>query len=212
MTRHLRCPRPAIGLIALLAFWLGAASNAHAHKVTVVAWVEGETGHTESKFSGGRRARQATIEVYDDQDQRLLTGQTDDNGQFSFKIPQASALRIVLRAGMGHQNEWRLDQTEIRHGLALSDDATRPAATAAPPPAPPPAAEPTGFTPEPTNTLSPEALERIVAQTLDRKLQPIMSTLAEIRQPGPSLQDILGGIGYILGLVGLGAYLHRRRR
>ena len=86
-----------------MAILLGTAPSAYAHKVTVFAWVEGDTVHTESKFSGGRRARQATIEVYDDQDKRLLTGQTDDNGQFSFKIPEDSALRIVLHAGMGHQ-------------------------------------------------------------------------------------------------------------
>ena len=39
--------------------------QAFAHKVTIFAWVEGDTVHTESKFSGGRVAKQAPIEVYD---------------------------------------------------------------------------------------------------------------------------------------------------
>jgi nickel transport protein len=201
-------------LTALMLVLLCPPRAALAHKVNVFAWVEGDTVHTESKFSGGRQARQATIEVYDDQDNRLLTGRTDDTGKFSFKIPKATALRIVLIAGMGHQNEWRLDEAEVRRGLELGGDATPSAPADAPPPAPltavaesTPAAAKT-----PPSGISAEAVQQIVEKTLDRKLQPIVSMLVESRQSGPALQDILGGIGYIIGLVGLGAYLKSRRR
>jgi nickel transport protein len=36
--------------------------------------------------------------------------------------------------------------------------------------------------------------------------------LAETRQSGPGFRDIVGGIGYILGLVGIAAYVHSRRK
>jgi nickel transport protein len=39
-----------------------------------------------------------------------------------------------------------------------------------------------------------------------------MKSLADMRQRGPSLTDILGGIGYIIGLVGVAAYVSSKRR
>ena len=199
-------------LTALTLTVLCPARTALAHKVTIFAWVEGDTVHSESKFSGGRAARQAAIEVYDDLDNRLLTGRTGDDGKFSFKIPKASALRIVLLAGAGHRNEWRLEEAEVRRGLELGREATPIAAADAPLPAPVPAESTTCATKTPPAGLSAEAVEQIIEKTIDRKLQPIVSMLAQTRQSGPSLQDILGAIGYIMGLVGLGAYLKSRRR
>ena len=204
---------PILAGVALIV--LAAAPVARAHKVTVFAWVDGDTVHTQSKFSGGRRAQQATIEVYDAGDNRLLAGKTDDNGEFSFKIPKASALKVVLIAGMGHQNAWQLSEAEIRRGLTVAGSApAAPPAPAAGAPAPAVAILPAAPQPDAASAghpgLSAEAVQRIVEQTLDRKLQPIVSLLAETRQEGPSLQDVLGGLGYILGLVGLGAFIHAR--
>ena len=202
----------AVILTALMLVLLCPPQAALAHKVNVFAWIEGDTVHTESKFSGGREARQATIEVYDGQNNRLLTGSTDDNGKFSFKIPKATALRIVLIAGMGHQNEWRLDEAEVRQGLELGGAAVPSVPADIPAPVPAPAVSTAAAAKSPPAGISAEAVQQIVEKTLDRKLQPIVSMLVESRQPGPSLQDILGGIGYIIGLVGLGAYLKSRRR
>ena len=36
--------------------------------------------------------------------------------------------------------------------------------------------------------------------------------LAEMRQKGPTARDIFAGIGYILGLVGIAAYVHSRQK
>ena len=36
--------------------------------------------------------------------------------------------------------------------------------------------------------------------------------LAESRDKGPTFRDVLGGIGYIFGLMGLAAYIHFRRK
>ena len=203
-------------LAVLVLVVLAAAPVAQAHKVTVFAWVDGDTVHTQSKFSGGRRAKQATIEVYDAGGDRLLIGKTDDNGEFSFKIPKASALKVVLIAGMGHQNAWQLSDAEIRQGLTVAGSApAAPPASASGSPAPAvpvlPAAPQRAAAAAGCPCLSAEAVQRIVEQTLDRKLQPVVSLLAETRQEGPTLQDVLGGLGYILGLVGLGAFIHARR-
>lgn len=183
-----------------------AASPVMAHKVTVFAWVEGGTVHTESKFSGGRQAKGARIEVYNQAGEKLLEGRTDDQGRFDFEPPGPEALRIVLVAGAGHRNEWRLAAEEFDNRPAAEDTGDRPAPQVTAPTAPPARASRNE-----TITLTRAELEELIEAALDKKLAPVVHRLAQLGQ-GPRLPDIIGGIGYILGLVGLAAYLKARRR
>jgi nickel transport protein len=57
----------------------------------------------------------------------------------------------------------------------------------------------------------PAEIEKALEKALDKKLAPIMRTLAEMREQKVRLTDVLGGLGYILGLVGIAAYFKRRR-
>jgi nickel transport protein len=83
-----------------------------AHRVLVFAYTEGDTVHTESKFVPNTPVRQGRILVLDQKTgKELLTGQTDDKGKFSFKIPpeaQKLDLKIVMEASMGHRGEFLL--------------------------------------------------------------------------------------------------------
>jgi nickel transport protein len=174
-----------------------------AHKVTIFAWVEGDTVHTESKFSGGRVAKQARIEVYDRTGAILLEGRTDEEGRFVFKAPKQEELRIVLVAGTGHRNEWMVKAEEfVGHVRPATDDDT----------VPPHQTEPVVESPLPGRIdASREDLQTLIEVALDKKLQPVLHRLHQMDE-GVRLVDIIGGIGYILGLVGLGAYIHYRRR
>jgi nickel transport protein len=49
-----------------------------------------------------------------------------------------------------------------------------------------------------------------VEKALDQKLRPLIKMMAESTRAGPSASDIFGGIGYIIGLVGVGAYFNAR--
>jgi nickel transport protein len=60
-------------------------------------------------------------------------------------------------------------------------------------------------------SLSADELQALIEASLDKKLAPILHRLGDLA-PGPSLSDILGGIGYIIGLVGLAAYLRSHRK
>jgi len=59
-----------------------------AHKVSIFAWVEGDTVYTQSKFSKGKRVKNSSVIVFDSDGNKLLEGKTDDKGEFSFKIPK----------------------------------------------------------------------------------------------------------------------------
>jgi len=190
-------------ILVVLSVFLAAAEQSVVHKVTVFAWVEGDTVHTESKFSGGRFAKQARIVVYDNSGNQLLEGLTDDAGRFIFKAPKKEDLQIVLMAGAGHRNEWVV-KTEEFSGQALSVADDEPVRSHATPP----------LTEVPVSEdidLSREELQTMIEAALDKKLQPVLHRLHQMNE-GPRLTEIMGGMGYILGLVGLGAYIHYRRR
>ncbi|MDL2269501.1 hypothetical protein LJC41_05975 [Desulfosarcina sp. OttesenSCG-928-G17] len=179
------------------------ASPAWAHKVSVFAWVEADTVYTESKFSDGKRVKGGTVSVFDSQGQLLVEGRTDDKGGFSFKPSRPCDLRIVMNAGMGHQNTWTLAASEF-HESAVSTKLPIPAADPETrKPAPLSIGEPT--------SLTAETVEAIVARQLDEKLQPLTRMMVQATDKDPSFRDILGGIGYIVGLVGVGAYLRYRK-
>jgi nickel transport protein len=56
----------------------------------------------------------------------------------------------------------------------------------------------------------PAGIEKALEKALDRKLAPIMRTLAEMQEQKIRLTDVLGGLGYIFGLVGVAAYFKRK--
>ena len=114
---------PAKSILCLLwviGFLCFRIETADAHRVVVFAWVEGDTVYVESKFSGGKRVNAGKITVTDPQGKALLTGTTDENGKFSFKIPAKSDLKIVLLAGEGHRGEWTVTADELEMPAAAN--------------------------------------------------------------------------------------------
>jgi nickel transport protein len=179
--------------------------SASAHKVIIFAWVEGDTVYTESKFSGGKRVQKGDVMVYDLKGNLLLKGKTSEQGEFSFKIPEKTAMKIVLLAGMGHRAEWTVPLEEIQGIASETSETTTNQSTIA--------KEPDKQTHSVSVTnLSPDDIQLAFEKALDKKLKPVMKKLAESQEHGPTVKDILGGIGYILGLVGVASYFHYRRK
>ncbi|MGB5617390.1 MAG: hypothetical protein WBM78_11155 [Desulfobacterales bacterium] len=209
---------PKIGQISPIAavFLLLFCSVALAHSVTVFAWVEGDTVRVESKFSGGRRPVAAPVEVYDTRGNLLLKGVTDEKGEFSFKVPKKTEMKVVLLAGMGHKGEWIIPFSDLE---AVSADATAQAAEtnsqssiSTEPNQAKSAISMVGGNPVPAGYVTAAEIRNAVEGALDTKLRPVMKLLVESRQSGPSVTDILGGIGYIFGLIGVAAYFSAKRR
>ena len=57
-----------------------------------------------------------------------------------------------------------------------------------------------------------QMLEETVNKALERQLAPVKEMLTELTIHQTSLTDIIGGIGYILGLFGLWAYFLSKRQ
>lgn len=178
-----------------------------AHKIRIFAWQDGDSIVTESKFSKGRPAQNATVSVFEEETGRsLLSGTTDTEGLFSFPIPKTDSkeLKIIVDGGDGHKNSWNYMLEDSTSDANSVSPLLLESKTTAQPPTQPPPGEAVKQTLQP---ITSQELTRIIETTLDKKLAPIRRTLAENSEKGPSLQDILGGIGYILGLAGIAAYM-----
>jgi nickel transport protein len=199
------------GILALLALVV-FATPAWAHRVLIFAYAEGDTIHTESKFVPDTPVHQGTIKVIDKKTGKvLLTGKTDNQGKFSFKIPPAAAaqrmdLEIVVEAAMGHRGEWLL-----KAGSYLPGAKTPATVTPAVIPAPSPGAVPASPKAKAAK-VNQQALEVTLNKALERQLAPINEKLTDLTIHRTSLPDILGGIGYIVGLFGLWAYFQSKRK
>jgi nickel transport protein len=200
----------ALAIIGCFHFAIGPAS---AHRVNVFAWVEGDTVYVESKFPGGKKVRAGRILVTDMQGNELLSGLTNDAGEFSFKVPKRSDLKIVLIAGQGHQAEWLIRASEMEDMPSKTAPATgagevmhREEAKSVS------ETSVDARTAVPGTNFNSQELEAVLETVLDRKLKPIARILADIRQEGPTVKDILAGIGYIFGLVGIVAYIQSRKK
>lgn len=199
-------------ILVIFLLFFAFSSSALAHKVRIFAWQEGEQIITESKFSGGRPAINATVMVVNPLNgETLLSGSTDQSGQFSFPLPgdqqaQIKELDIIIDGGDGHKNHWLYAIEE--ESVAIAEITTTPIPQ-----------EPTSkgngekitAPPEQLPPISREELRQLLETTIDKKLSPIKRTLAENAEKGPSLQDILGGIGYIFGLAGIAAYMNAKK-
>ncbi len=168
-------------------------TTALAHKIVVSAWTEGPTVMVEGAFSDGSFAKHSTVTVYGKDGAVLLEGKTDEEGSFSFPVPVKADLKIVLDAGMGHVAETIIPADDITT-VAGDQPATQPAEAAV-------AVQTAG------PQLSKQDIQLIVDKSLKKQLRPVMEQLSKRK-----FTDILAGIGYILGLVGIGSYFNYRRK
>ncbi|MFH1007569.1 MAG: hypothetical protein V1800_08720 [Candidatus Latescibacterota bacterium] len=202
-----RCPMPpsrsfppaAPVALALLLLWSGPAM---AHKVNLFAYVEGDSVFTESYFGDGRKAVGAQVVVYDRSDAPLLEGRTDRDGLFAFKIPRIADLKIVLQTDMGHRNEYSMPQSELGGaGVTLGTGLTEGGTSAT--------GEDEWVTPGNTDQLA-EKIDRVMAQ----RLAPISAAVRIIRmdRDRTDFRNVIGGIGYIVGIAGVLMMLRSRKK
>lgn len=200
--------RPVFFVLALL---LAFPAVAHAHKVNIFAYVDGNTIYTDSGYSKSRRVQGGTVEVRDaNSNELLLTGTTDDKGHFSFPVPKKALenkldLALIIDAGVGHRGEWLVKYDEYAGEVA---DAS--------------AAEPDsdqGTTPETVEQSGAESasvdmgqLEKVVRRVVRDENASLKRLFAESRNEDPGFKEIFAGLGYLIGFAGILAYFRSKRK
>ena len=186
-----------------------------AHKVNIFSYVEGNKVYTENYFSDGTKCVSSKMEIFDNQGKKLLEGLTDQEGNFSFEIPQEEGdLKIVLTASMGHRAEGIIRADELRNTTGLVQENLE---------------EPTSkettesvkvhMTGEENKVVSAEIsaqnlkeVQSLIENILDEKLTPIMREIKKSQEGKISPTEIIGGIGYIFGIFGIIAYFLSRKK
>ncbi len=195
--------------VVLLGLLLLPGSVALAHRVNVFAYVENGEVVVECSYSKSKRVNHGQIEVRAvPGGEVLLRGETDEQGNFRFPLPSKALelgadLRILLQAGEGHQNEWT-----VAAGEFMPSGAAQPVLGSVLPASEVQDAVSSAL----GGGLSRAELEAVVNAALDAKLGPIKRMLQEQTEAGPGLTEIVGGIGWIFGLVGVAAYFKGRPR
>lgn len=180
-----------------------------AHKVNVFAYADGDAVQVEGYFTRSQKVRYGKLTVTDlVTGEELIEGITDEQGLFRFR-PAASFLEtghginVLLDAGEGHQSSWQLSPEELKT-LAPSGQTEKTAGSGQ-------ASTVSANQAATAPAMETAELEALIGRVLDAKLAPIKQTLARQEATGPSLRDIVGGIGWIFGLLGVAIYMKYRR-
>jgi len=187
--------------------------------VNVFAYVEGDKIVVEGYFTKDRKAMNCDVQFSDAHGKELHTGKTDDQGRYVVPIADLGTvdgdILITLNAGDGHKKEYRLGSDEIPKATGHSSKTF----LQKPPSRP---SEPIRT----DETGKPEfrgqdftALEQVIETVVRRENQKIIKMLGnqqklvlEQQNSGPALKDIIGGIGWILGIVGVIAFCMSRKQ
>jgi len=210
-------------LAALVALTL-LALPAWAHKVNVFAVVENGNITGEGYFAGGGKAQDVPVEVLDSAGNVVVRGTTGTDGTFKMPLPQgvSAPIRVVLKAGDGHQNDFTLTAKDLGES-AQTQVLPAPSPGALPIPGMHQGGGAPGDSPGKTGQAQTmvgmdEAritalMEAAVAKAVEEKLTPLRLELARMVEQDRSsrLRDIVGGLGWIVGLVGIAAWFKRPR-
>lgn len=197
-------------LSAALAVLL-VATPALAHKIKVFATAEGAVISGYAYFSGGNRAMNVKVHAEGTDGSLAYDGTTDDQGQFSFSARRRIDHVISIDSGDGHVASFTVMAAELPDTLPAGNV---PAAPAIPAPVPEPVAPSAASSVPASPSVSLDALRgeirAIVDQSVAQHVRPLREQL-DAYQEKVWWHDVLGGIGYILGVGGIALWLASQR-
>ncbi|MGC9490919.1 MAG: hypothetical protein ACP5CD_06805 [Thermovirgaceae bacterium] len=176
-------------------------SPARAHKLNVFAYIEGETVTGEAYFADGAPVKDSAVQVQDSEGKVLAESVTDGEGRFVLPLPRSlKTFSVVVSGGPGHQGKMELTRIESEEGRLPGQEKEaedgRPMET--------------GKNGDVDVKKLDQALRRIVREETEPLKRLLSETNKQLSKPG--LVEVIGGIGYIVGLVGIGLWAGSRKR
>lgn len=196
--------------VALLV-GLSCGLSARAHRLNVFAYPEANQICVESSFAGGRPAMNSPVVFLDEHGKEFLRGKTSPKGKICVKLPEdfvAQPVTVIVNAGEGHQNRWEIRKEDFPLGIQASAIETLPAIKReVQAESPAGAQEPKLYTQKELE----EAVRAAREEVETKVAAPLRRELAQAKEPKISWRDIFGGIGWLIGLGGLFAWITTRR-
>lgn len=186
-------------VVLFLALWC-APLPALAHKVIAGVFPSGTQIEGEIGFSNGDMASHTRVYVTGPDGEELGDVLTDDDGFFVFTPTQPVAHKFFANLGAGHVAEVTMSAEDV--AKILGQPASGASDAPATPDHPPAKA---------TSAPMSDEMRQAIAEAVRDEIRPLRREIAAYREHN-DFQTILGGIGYIVGLFGLGFYLAARRK
>jgi len=181
----------------VVVIFLATYSKAYAHRVYFFAYADAGKVVAEGYFVDGRKAINSLVEVFDKSSgKKLLEGKTNNRGQFAFSPPKGTNLKLTIDAGMGHKAEFELSSAQI--GTKASTATAQPVKESG-------SVKKTSVATA-VNSVNMSELKKLIDDSLDEKLRPVIIGIEKSENSGTSFQSIVGGFGYIFGLMGAAMY------
>lgn len=183
-------------------------STAHAHKLNLFAFEEDGQIFVEGYFSSGIKPKGGKIVVLDNTGKVLFQGETDKEGGYIFAKPNVNEYRIELDAGLGHKTALGMKAGEIisqEEDQALGNTAHLIASGSHNE-----SEKTSGTSGNSAAEVSNEQLKSIIKQAVAEATRPLAREISELKTK-TKLSDIVGGIGFIFGMLGIFAYLKARK-
>jgi nickel transport protein len=197
---NLQCALVLLG--ALLA-----SSAASAHTLNVFARVEGTTIRGKAYFRGGTPAQEVEVIARDPAGKELGRTKTDDRGEFSLLARVRCDHTLVVDTGDGHGGQYVVRAAELPATVGqvsnLPPNSTTPVSSTESPHEANAAASDTP-TPAPSSPGETPIVSQI--EELQRQVEALREQL-DAHDQQVRIRDILGGIGYIVGLTGVAYYV-----
>lgn len=185
-------------MVGGLLLCLSSVSPAFAHKMKVFASAQGAEVSGYAYFNTGDRAQDSLVVITTADGAKLAEMKTDGEGKFHFQALHRVDHTITVDAGDGHMASFTVKAAELPESLPGTGIAK---AAAEPPPAASPASVPIPADAD---------LKAFIDQSVSRQIQPLREQI-DAYQEKIWWHDVLGGIGYILGLGGLAFGMTGRR-
>ena len=195
----------SIVLASLIAF----STTVSAHNVVGGVYVNGVDIEGEAGFSNGSMANAGTIvKITDQSGTPLGEVQTDDEGYFVFTPKKRITHLFEINMGAGHILKMQIPAEELpdslntnlnsTNGTANNTDASQPSSTI------------NVNNQNYSQGNNPPINELMLEKAIAKQIIPLRKEIQALKEKS-GMRDIIGGIGYIFGLLGLVAFLRERK-
>jgi nickel transport protein len=173
-------------------------TEAYGHRLSLFAAVEGRAVKGHLHFADETPAKEVLITVTGQESRNEIQVATDEQGEFSFEPALWEDYLLEARTQDGHYARFTVYAGELPSALsapgsaAAGDDGREPHKDAG-------------------SRAQASEIERLVEDSVSRQIAPLRRDIAIYRET-IRIQDIVGGIGYIVGLAGLWALWKARTR
>jgi len=180
----------------------------YAHTIKIFAMSEGDKISGYVYFPGGGRAQQVQVNIDSSSINKPDKVITNLQGEFTYQVIDRTDYVLTVNTDDGHRTEYTIKADELSENLpSLPIQNGKQEILVEPP---------SSSLVKPiesvnTTSLSTIELSNLLEKTISHQLRPLREQL-EGYEAKTRLHDILGGMGYIFGIMGLIFYLGTRNR